>query len=706
VSAIASQPIVAIRTVAVRVAIAPLTAIVLVSAVVRTFVAWSRATPAYFPDEYMYSEFGRSIAHGHLPAVRGVPSHFLPLLMPLITSPGWLLGNVEHGYRAVQAIEASFMSLAAIPVYLLARRLGLSTRYSLVGAALSLTIPSLMLSSFVVSEPIAYPIVLMAIYAAVNALDKPSWRSYSLFLGVAVLATLARMQFAMLLPIFVVAVLLVALRERRLWTFLKQNRWLLGLLVLVAVGLFAFGPARNSGYYPSFLYIPNFHLAVAAKFLGADTLVLAFAAGFVLIPGAILGLWLCLTKARARPELAFGVMVVLLTVALLAQAVVYGNLDYVQERYLFYILPLWTLAFLLYAQRGWPLKVAHGVIAALLVGAALAQPLSKYAAGGGQAHSAFLFALTWLVKPTGSLGAASVLIAYAAAAGLIVIAGLAFRWPRVAAPFAVAFALLATTGASIAATKYDQANAASIKTVVLGEHPSFVDEAGVGPTALLLLPGGKIPDAKLFWNRSLDRLLMLPGMRPADPFTTSMVDVGNNGIVTTSNHVLTGSVLIDDTGTTVQLQQAKLVERSVAGALYRADGGLRLGLLAFGRYADGWLGGRGEIIVWPLIGTHQVAGRLEMSARSPGAGATATLHLTQTATGEQFTYRIKPGETQKISIPMCSSTPVTLGFTAGPLGGLGDGRGVAARTSKPHFVRDASACPKQSSGKTPHRSNG
>ena len=114
-SAIASRPIVAIRTVAVRIAIAPLTAIVLVSAVVRTFVAWSRATPAYFPDEYMYSEFGRSIAHGHLPAVRGVPAHFLPLLMPLITSPGWLLGNVEHGYRAVQAIEACFMSLARSP---------------------------------------------------------------------------------------------------------------------------------------------------------------------------------------------------------------------------------------------------------------------------------------------------------------------------------------------------------------------------------------------------------------------------------------------------------------------------------------------------------------------------------------------------------------------------------------------------------------
>ena len=693
-SAIASQPIVAIRTVAVRVAIAPLTVVVLVSAVVRTVVAWSRATPAYFPDEYMYSSFSRSIASGHLPAVRGVPSHFLPLLMPLITSPGWMLGSVEHGYRAVQAIDATFMSLAAIPVYLLARRLDLSARYALVAAVLSLTIPSLLLSSFIVSEPIAYPIVLMAVFAAVNALDRPTWRSYSLFLGVAVLATLARMQFAMLLPIFLIAVFAVALRERRLLAFLRQNRLLLGLLVVVAVGLFAFGPARNSGYYPSFLYIPNFHFAVAAKFLGADTIVLAFAAGFVLIPGAILGLWLCLTKARARPELAFGVMVVLLTVALLAQAVVYGNLDYVQERYLFYILPLWTLAFLLYAQRGWPLKIAHGVVAALLIAAALAQPLSKYAAGGGQAHSAFLFALTWLVSPTGSLGAASVLIVYAAAAGLVVIVGLAFRWPRIAAPFAIGFALLATTGASVAATRYDQSNAGSIKTVVLGDDPSFVDESGVGPTSLLLMPGGKIPDAKLFWNKSIDRLLLLPGMKPADPFTTYTVDVGNNGIVSTSGKVITGPVMVDDTGTTVQLQQAKLVKRTTSGALYRTDSGLRLGLLAFGRYADGWLGDRGQIIVWPMVGEHTVSGHLELALRTPGPNSNATIELVQTTSGKDYRYTLKPGRSLKLSIPLCASGPVTLAFHAAPLGSLGDGRGVAARSTEPHFVRDAAACAK------------
>ena len=693
-SAVATQPLVTIRTVALRVAVAPVTVVVVVSAVVRTLVAWSRATPAYFPDEYMYSSFGRSIAQGHLPAVRGVSAHFLPILQPLLTAPGWLLPSVDEGYRAVQAIEATFMSLAAIPVYLLARRLGLSPRMSLVGAVLTLTLPSLMLSSFIVSEPIAYPIVLTAVYAAVHALDRPSWRSYSLFLGFAALATLARMQFAVLLPCFLLAVLLVAVRERRLREYLRNNRVPLALFLVVAGGLLAAGPLRNTGYYPSLLFIPNFHAATAARYLGADTLVLIFASGFILVPGALLGLWLALTKARSRTELAFGITSVVLTLALLAQAAIYGNLGFVQERYLFYVLPLWILAFLLYAQRGWPLKIAHGIVAVALVAGALAQPLSKYAVGGGQAHSAFLFALTWLSKPTGSLGAAAVLIAYAAGAAVVLVVALAFRWPRVVTPFAISFALAATTAASVGATLYDHSNTQAIQRVVLGDRPSFVDEAGVGPTTMLLMSGSQIPDAKLFWNKSIDRVLLLPGVKPPDPFTSTTVDVANNGIMSVGHQVLTGPVMIDDWGATVQLQQATLVQRTTSGALYRPHGGLRFRLLVLGRYQDGWLAGRGAIIVWPTAGEKGVSGRLELPVRGPGGASTATIRIGKAgSTAQPRAYSTTPGKTRTISVPLCSAGPITLTFSASPTGGIGDGRSVAARSDAPRFIPDPAGCP-------------
>ena len=691
-SAVATQTRAEVRTVAIRVATAPLTVIVAVSAVVRTLVAWTRATPAYFPDEYMYSEFGRSFAHGTLPAVRGVPAHFLPILEPLITSPGWRFSSVEEGYRAVQAIDATFMSLAAIPVYLLARRLGLSQRSSLVGAVLSLTIPSLLLSGFIVSEPIAYPLVLAAIAAAVHALDRPSWRSYGLFLGFAALAALTRMQFAVLLPLFFVALLVVALRERRLRELVRIQRVPLGALVVVAVGLFALGPARNTGYYPSFLYIPHFHASTAAEYLGADMLTLVFASGFVLVPGAALGLWLATARQRNRAELAFGVFVLLLTVALLVQSVVYGNLGYVQERYLFYLLPLWTIAFLLYAQRGWPLLRTHAAIAVGLVVAGLAMPLSTYSVNGGQAHSALLFALTRFSSTVGSIGAAAVLTTYAAGLAVFVLLFLAFRRPRAVTPFALGFALLATTAASVASTSYDHANTRAILSTTLGDKPSWVDAAGVGPTSLLLAPGSRMTDAKLFWNRSLDRLLLLPGAKPADSFATATVGVRADGVVTIAKNPVTGPVAIDDWGTGVQLQQATLVRRTLSGALYRPHGPLRLRLLAFGRYQDGWLAGRGAIVVWPTAGEHRLAGRLEIPIRAPRPGATTTLRVAQPGSHRALSFTATHGRSRTVVIDLCSSGPVSLSFTAGPIGGLGDGRAVAAKSGALRFVPSTAAC--------------
>jgi hypothetical protein len=692
VSAVATQPRVALRAVAIRVAVAPLTVVVAVSAVVRTLAAWTRATPAYFPDEYMYSEFGRSFAHGTMPGVRGAPAHFLPILQPLVTSPGWLFSSVDEGYRAVQAIEATFMSLAAIPVYVLSRRLGLSSRYSVVAAALSLTIPSLIMSGFIVSEPIAYPIVLAAIAAAVHALDRPSWRSYSLFLGFAALAALTRMQFAVLLPIFVVAVLLVALRECRLGEFLRLHRIPLAAFVVVAGGIFALGPARNTGYYPSFLYIPHFHAATAGEYLAVDMLVLVFASGFVLAPGAFLGIWLAVTSRRSRAELAFGVLSLLLTLALLVQAVLYGNLGFVQERYLFYLLPLWTISFLLYAERGWPLRRSHAAVATGLVVAALALPLSKYAVGGGQAHSAFLFALTGIERAAGSIGAAAVLIAYTAGLAVFVLLFLAFRRPRAVAPFALGFALLATAASSVSATSYDHANTRSIKNVVLGDNPSFVDASGVGPTTLLLAPGSRMSDAKLFWNRSIDRLLLLPGAKLPDSFLASTVAVRADGVVTVAKQPVTGPVLIDDWSTGVQLQQAKLVERTASGALYRPNGDLRLGMLAVGRYEDGWLRSSGAVVVWPAAGAAGVYGRLEIPVRAPGPGTTTTLRIAKPGATHPLSYTATYSRTRTIAIELCASGPVVIPFTAAPLRGLGDGRGVAAWTGKPRFVPSTAAC--------------
>ena len=99
-----------------HVRISPAQAVALIaaaSAIGRTFAGWLRASPIYFPDEYIYSEVGRSIADHGRPLVRGASPHFPALLQPLLTAPAWLFDDVGTSFRVIQTVNAIVMSLAA-----------------------------------------------------------------------------------------------------------------------------------------------------------------------------------------------------------------------------------------------------------------------------------------------------------------------------------------------------------------------------------------------------------------------------------------------------------------------------------------------------------------------------------------------------------------------------------------------------------------
>ena len=68
-----------------------LAALVATSFVIRTAMAWLRSVPALFPDEYIYSSIGRSIAESGRPLIRGGSAHFPALLQPIVTAPAWLI---------------------------------------------------------------------------------------------------------------------------------------------------------------------------------------------------------------------------------------------------------------------------------------------------------------------------------------------------------------------------------------------------------------------------------------------------------------------------------------------------------------------------------------------------------------------------------------------------------------------------------------
>ncbi|MGZ4384916.1 MAG: hypothetical protein ACXVY3_09980, partial [Gaiellaceae bacterium] len=500
-----------------------LAALVGASFLVRTGVSWLRATPALLPDEYIYSAIGRSLAESGRPSIRGGPAHFPALLQPILTAPAWLIGDVGTAFRVVQAMGALAMSLAAVPVYVLALRLGLSRRIALALAALALLVPDLLYASFITSEPFAYPLTLAAVAAATVALAQPSRREQIAFVVFAALAALTRAQLAVLPVVFVLATLVLGVGERRVRAALREQLLPIAAFLVPLLGLGLAGSSHVLGYYGSVLHL-HLHPIAFLRWSGWDLMVLAYAAGWIIIPGALLGIWFAVRRPASRIERSFAVVVVLLTALLVAEAgllqanaagrAAFYGANEIKERYVFYAVPLFGICFALYARRGWPARVPHLLLAAALVILSVRVPLSGFAISATIDASPILFAVYWLTGKLGGPGNAAG--AVAAAVGLMsVVAVLASRRPRLGTPVVLGLALLATGAASAGAVALDVQSTKNLRRIVFpAADPSWVDHAKVGPVTLLQSytgGGGGFTLQELFWNRSITSVALLPG---------------------------------------------------------------------------------------------------------------------------------------------------------------------------------------------------
>jgi hypothetical protein len=672
-----------------------LAAIVGASFIVRMALGWLRAVPALFPDEYTYAALGRSIAESGRPLVRGASPHFPALLQPIVTAPAWLIDDVGLAYRLVQTIGALGMSLAAVPVFLLARRLGLSTRVALTAAGLAVLVPDLVYASFVSSEALAYPILLFAVYAGTRVVARPSRKGQLVFFGLAAVATLARIQFAVLPVVFLGTVALVGLREKRLKAALREQVFPLLLFALPALALLAAGPGRALGPYRAVLGFHGSPLGVA-KWGALDAMTLAYAAGWIVVPGALLGLWLTLARPRSREELAFGAWVALLTGILLVEAgVLQTNVTLgkeIQERYVFYAVPLLGLCFALYAARGWPLRVSHLALAAVLVLVSVRLPLSGYAIPATVDGSPILYAVYWLSGKLGEAGAASLVVA-ALAGVLAVVAVLASRRPRVGTPVVLGLALLATGAASAGAVAFDVVNTGLAKRAFLPSDPSWVDRAHVGRVSLLQAWGGIRAASlqELFWNRSVDRVLLLPGASSIDRYGEQRVTVAKDGSLLAGGQAVTEPLLVDGFGSTVRLGGARLFEAGPTASLWVPAGRPRLSLYAIGRYHDGWLADRGAVYLWPEAGAHAVSGWLSMRLTAPRRAGKIRLTF-RLPGGTATSVQVRPGQPQRLNIQVCGNGSWSATFRSDVHGMVGL-RMVSVKATAPVFRAGASACP-------------
>lgn len=637
-----------------------LTVVVLASTAIRVVAAAAHPVPRYFPDEYLYTAIARALGSGQAPAVRGEPAHFPALLAPLLAAPFQALGSPEVAYRLTQTENALLMSLAAVPVYLLARRLSLSARYALACALFAVAIPDLVYASYTLADPVAYPFALGALAAGIAALDRPTRRSVALFLALAGLATFARVQYVVLFPAFGAALVLM---DRR------RVRRVAPVAVLV-VALLAIGGSRLLGYYSR---VADLHVGPSLlRWALTDLYLLALAAGVVLVPGALVAL----ARPRVRVERAFTALVVPFALALLFEAALYasnGSARF-QERYLFSLLPLAPLAFGLYLRNGRPHARAVALIAIVLFAASARLPVSGYAEALGKTDSPFLFAVFRLERVVGTANGALV-VAVLAALG----AGAAILVSRRGGGRAALLATLGATAAcSLGAVVNDASNAQQVRNDYLPPDVSWVDTARVGDVTLIQTVGSPQDRAveQLYWNRSVRHEVLLGDAHATDVYAAPKLRVSANG--TLEN--VTTSVLFQGYAATAQFANAHVVARAGSFSLWAADEAPRLSLLERGRYSDGWLARAGRLTLWPDL-AGRTRGTLRFTLTLPRGSQPVRVHV-----GKAH-YDVRPGELTTATYTIDARGPWSIPFHADTGRFLDDLRAVSVQSSAPVFER-------------------
>jgi hypothetical protein len=608
--------------------------IVLASFAGRLFAAAARLTPYYLPDEYIYPSLARSLAEHGRPLIRGVGVHFPALLDPIVTAPVWLFTDDPlTAFRVTQGIHAVLFSLAAIPAYLLCRRLDLPRWLGIAVAALAVALPDGVYASTMLADPLAYPLVLGAVYAGVCVVANPTWRAQLVFVALCGLAVLARIQYVAV-PLAVLGAELVADRGRVLRSV--RRVWLsLVLLVVPPILLFGLlGSDRVLGVYANGDHAV--HPTLILHWLGREGMLLAYSGGWAIVPGALAGIAVALFRSRRRAELAFAVTTVLLAGALLLEAAQIADTDSqrFQERYLFTLVPLLAVAFGLYVKRGLPGRIPVGLLSAALLLLAARVPLSGYAAAHNKDDSPTLWAVLRL-EGLISVGNGSLAVALVAAALSILAALVAFR--KLPAALALVGAIAAGCALSVGASSFDQHTSRSLRNTLPADI-RWVDHARLGAVDLLAPPGARKEQSwqQLFWNTSVKRLLLL-GSPPIDQFASERVRVAKDGRLLVDGHADRRPLLVQTYASTVQLTGVKRVRHELIFDLYRPAGTPRLKLLAAGRYADRWLAPRGAVTVWTKRG-----GTLELVLSLPEGTQVTPVKLT--GRGVNRLVKIRPGQ--------------------------------------------------------------
>jgi hypothetical protein len=361
-----------------------LAAIVALSFVLRAWLGRGMLAPFIMVDELIYAELARSIGESGERLVRDVPTTGYGIGYPLLIAPVYaVFESLPDAYAAVKVVNSLLMSLAAVPAYLLARRVA-GQWWALGAAVLAVAIPSMAYTGTVMTENAFYPLFLLVAWQLARVLERPTVGRQLLLLALIAAAYTIRVQALVLVPAALTAPILLALFERRRATLrpFAPAYAVVGVLG-AAVVVLQLGSGRElsellgaysvvgEGSYDVRLVLDYlvWHLAELDLYLA----ILPVAATLVLL-SLVRGL-----PRRLQEHLAVTVALTSwLAVAVAAFASRFAS-ERIQERNLFVVAPLLLVCLVAWVERGAPRpRIAAVAAAAVAALAPLLIPFERF----------------------------------------------------------------------------------------------------------------------------------------------------------------------------------------------------------------------------------------------------------------------------------------------------------------------------------------
>jgi len=668
--------------------------LVLLAVAIRIWLTRRIPAPWIMGDELLYSSLAKSFSEHHHMTFRQQPWPFLSIY-PGVVSPAWLAGSMDSTYSIVKAMNAVFMSLVAIPVYVWARRL-VSPVYAVLAVVLVLLMPVFVYVNEVMTESLAFPVVLIALYAMALALERPTIARQALAVAAIILACTTRLQALVLFLVLPTAVVLKVLLDARAVPPPSFGRFLpraiaryalTGALLVGGVLAYAgYKAVRGGSVHDLFgqysgIERSGYMYGAVARWFALHVAELQYSVGLIPASAFIVLLGLAWRRgATTTPaERAFLAVAMAATFWIVLEVAAFASRYSlrIEERNMFYLAPLLFLALAVWLDKGLPRPAGLTVAAAVVpAGLLVLLPLEGLL---NVSITSDTFAFVPLRRVSAAFDGGTVDMRILLGLGAVVVALVFACLPRRLAMFAIPLgtaAFLALSSYSVLGSARTQSVAALASQGVAPKDVSWVDDR-VGTDAHVVFVNNislaENPHTLWqteFWNRSIESVVDLvvpPHITLGRPGAIDR----QTGRIFTNDPYAAGSVRTADYAVApVSLELAGQVISKPGNfmTLYRVDQPLRLARTVSGLYSDGWTAGDLALSQYATPG--QQSGRLAVRLLRPTlvrrglvGPARATLEIGRLRVGADGAVEIG-GRGVKRSISLVENRPVVLTLPA------------------------------------------